>query len=102
MAADPPAGDDYTLEERDDSNAGPARPAPVAPDADELVPKERYAAREPLGVGGMGEVLLVHDHLIGRDVALKQLRRETGRGRRRFAREARVQGQLEHPAVVPV
>src|SRR5207244_2831623 len=52
-----------------------------------------------------GEVALVFDRQIGRDVALKQLRPEARRddvARARFAREARIQGQLEHPAVVPV
>jgi eukaryotic-like serine/threonine-protein kinase len=53
----------------------------------------------------MGEIALVFDRQIGRDVALKQLRPEARRdelARARFAREARIQGQLEHPAVVPV
>lgn len=65
----------------------------------------RYELRAVLGVGGMGEVRLCRDARIGRDVALKVIRR--GQGTRadsqaRFEREARVQGQLEHPAVVPV
>ncbi len=100
MAGNPDGADgDFTLEEPDapgDVNA----PAPVAPDAEGGV--ERYAERARLGQGGMGEILLVHDHVIGRDVALKQLKRESPKGRRRFAREARVQGQLEHPQIVPV
>jgi len=72
---------------------------PVQPD--EL----RYETLETLGTGGMGEVLLVRDHHIGRDIALKQLKTEiasTPESRRRFSREARLQGQLEHPAIVPV
>ena len=42
---------------------------------------------------------------IGREVALKMVRREVVaevEPRQRFLREARLQGQLEHPAVVPV
>lgn len=53
----------------------------------------------------MGEVRLCHDTRIGRDVALKVIRDEratTPQARTRFFKEARVQGQLEHPAVVPV
>ena len=66
---------------------------------------ERYASGALLGVGGMGEVRLFHDRRIGRDVAQKTLRPEISKSRvsfERFLREARVQGQLEHPAVVPV
>jgi serine/threonine-protein kinase len=63
----------------------------------------RYETRALLGEGGMGEVRLCHDLRIGRDVAMKVMRPGQGRdARARFEREARVQGQLEHPSVVPV
>ncbi len=65
----------------------------------------RYEAHELLGKGGMGEVRLYLDRRIGRDVAHKTLRkdiRKSSIGLERFVREARVQGQLEHPAVLPV
>ncbi len=64
----------------------------------------RYQIKRQLGVGGMGEVHLCRDAWLGRDVAMKVLRPTTdgSEGRARFVREARVQGQLEHPAVVPV
>jgi eukaryotic-like serine/threonine-protein kinase len=65
----------------------------------------RYELREKLGEGGMGEVHLVLDRRIGREVALKAV--HPGHRTRpdlhaRFVREARVQGQLEHPSIVPV
>lgn len=67
---------------------------------------DRYVANEVLGRGGMGEVRLCRDVTIGRDVALKVVRPRSGSPtlvqKRRFVREARVQGQLEHPAIVPV
>ena len=67
---------------------------------------ERYLTRKLLGRGGMGEVHLCHDDTIGRDVAMKLIRPRPGEmsptAQRRFAREARIQGQLEHPAIVPV
>jgi len=66
---------------------------------------ERYEVGELIGRGGMGEVRLYLDRRIGRDVAQKSLRsdiRKSSIGLERFVREARVQGQLEHPAVVPV
>ncbi len=53
----------------------------------------------------MGEVRLCRDRMIGREVAMKVvLPSMTGRGeiQARFVREAGVQGQLEHPAIVPV
>jgi eukaryotic-like serine/threonine-protein kinase len=105
MAAKQPPDVEYTLEDQaNEDEAAPRRPAPVVPEPPEPgdVPGERYTKLFALGEGGMGEVLLARDHLIGRDVALKQLRRRTEKGQRRFAREARVQGQLEHPAIVPV
>ena len=63
-----------------------------------------YAFGELLGKGGMGEVLLAHDRRIGRDVALKRMRRAqpTEDESARFLREARIQARLEHPAIVPV
>lgn len=66
---------------------------------------ERYQDDQVLGSGGMGVVHLQHDRQIGRRVALKVLRdHHAGHGdlEARFVREARLQGQLEHPSVVPV
>jgi serine/threonine protein kinase len=64
----------------------------------------RYRFGEVLGEGGMGEVLLAHDEHIGREVAVKRIRSTDPSAEElsRFLREARVQGRLEHPAVVPV
>ncbi len=65
---------------------------------------ERYEMLGMLGAGGMGEVRLCRDRVIGREVAMKVVRsvRFGSPHRWRFVREARVQGQLEHPSVVPV
>jgi serine/threonine protein kinase len=65
---------------------------------------ERYEEGPLLGAGGMGEVCLFRDRRVGRHVALKKLLPGVDNeiSRRRFLREARVQGQLEHPAIVPV
>ncbi len=65
----------------------------------------RYRDVAPLGEGGMGEVRLARDLVVGRDVAVKRVRAPMDRdaiARERFLREARVQGQLEHPSIVPV
>lgn len=66
---------------------------------------ERYDHLSDLGRGGMGEVQLCRDQLIGRQVAMKVMRDDCMDKtdlRERFLREARVQARLEHPSVVPV
>ncbi|MFO0685059.1 MAG: serine/threonine-protein kinase [Sandaracinus sp.] len=64
----------------------------------------RYQDGPILGAGGMGEVRLRKDRRIGRSIAAKIMHShvETAETRQRFLREGRVQGQLEHPAIVPV
>ncbi len=64
----------------------------------------RYRVGARIGQGGMGEVVSAFDEQIGREVAVKRIRPElaSGDALARFVREARVQGRLEHPAVVPV
>jgi serine/threonine-protein kinase len=71
----------------------------------------RYELGALLGRGGMGEVRLCTDHRIGRQVAMKLMRTDarterTGQARTdaraQFLHEARVQGQTEHPSIVPV
>jgi serine/threonine-protein kinase len=78
----------------------------VSLDLEEVAPSgARYEVRCELGKGGMGAVHLCHDQVIGRDIALKSMLPEARRSSgvaARFLREARVQGQLEHPAIVPV
>ena len=67
--------------------------------------RARYYNKKLLGAGGMGEVHLCRDTRIGREIALKQVRPVAltrPNAVARFLREARVQGQLEHPAIVPV
>jgi hypothetical protein len=68
-------------------------------------PADRYAHGERLGMGGMGEVVHVHDRSLQRDVAMKVLRPELA-DRPEFVnalrREARIIGGLEHPSIIPV
>ncbi len=72
-------------------------------DPDALDPS-RYRGRELLGRGGMGEVHLAEDTRIGRLVAIKVAREDVDSKEQlaRFVREARIQGRLEHPAIVPI
>src|SRR5687768_1961663 len=62
----------------------------------------RYERGELLGRGGMGEVMVCQDRELGRQVAVKISRATNDISRDMFVREARIQGQLEHPAIVPV
>jgi serine/threonine-protein kinase len=66
---------------------------------------DRYQTLGVLAKGGMGEIQLCKDERIARQVAMKVLRgnlRDKEEYRSRFLFEARLQGQLEHPAIVPV
>jgi serine/threonine-protein kinase len=70
-------------------------------------PPERvahYKITERIGAGGMGEVWCAFDERLERDVAIKVLHsgRRDANSVARFLREARVQGRLEHPSIVPV
>jgi len=64
----------------------------------------RYDVREERARGGMGRILVAFDAFLGREVAFKELLRELADrdAARRFLREARITGQLEHPNIVPV
>jgi eukaryotic-like serine/threonine-protein kinase len=84
--------------------------------------KGRYHELKPFGAGGMGQIWLVHDQHLGREIALKQLLpgalggmsyTRTAEGAptasvltvpliARFLQEARITGQLEHPSIIPV
>ncbi len=79
---------------------------PTSPPADAAPPTSvtRYKIGAVLGRGGMGEVMSARDEQIGRQVAIKRLRTEapTKASVTRFLREARIQGRLGHPSVVPV
>jgi hypothetical protein len=67
----------------------------------------RYVVIEPLGVGGMGVVLLARDPELDRRVALKLIRPGASAEHRhalheRLRREARAMARLNHPSVVAV
>ncbi|MFF3975359.1 protein kinase [Streptomyces sp. NPDC001828] len=69
----------------------------------------RYRVVARLGRGGMGVVWRAHDEVLGREVAVKELRTftdasapELGDLRLRMQREARAAARVRHPSVVAV
>ena len=65
----------------------------------------RYLLSGLLGAGGMAEVFLAHDRMLGRDLALKVLKEHYAKDERfvgRFWREARSAAALNHPNVVQI
>jgi Tfp pilus assembly protein PilF len=88
-----------------DRTADGAPPADGLPTAAMTPDAAHPALLECLGVGGMGEVYRVGDSALERDLAIKVLKAELAGdadAERRFLREARVTGSLQHPGVVPV
>lgn len=71
----------------------------------------RYRLLRPLGSGGMGEVYLMNDTRVSRQVAIKVIRSESAGypgsdaakdAARLFQREARAIAALEHPNILPL
>src|SRR5262245_60568317 len=76
-----------------------ARPGPA------LDPADRYELLEEIARGGMGVVYRATDRALGREVAVKVVADRFARDAavaRRFDNEARIAGQLQHPAIPPV
>ncbi|MGE3807821.1 MAG: protein kinase [Gemmataceae bacterium] len=66
---------------------------------------ERYTVNRLHAEGGLGRIYVVHDTILNREVALKEIKPKQAaqvEACRRFLREAQVTGQLEHPNIVPV
>lgn len=65
----------------------------------------KYTLLSKLGEGGMGSVYLAEQSSMGREVAIKVLRREFSQNRmaiKRFLREARAASKLTHPNTITV
>ena len=66
---------------------------------------QKYAVEATVGTGGMGEVLLVTDRDLRRQVAMKVMKSEVAAAalyRAKFIAEAQATSQLEHPGIPPV
>lgn len=78
----------------------------LAADPEQLAANsERYYLKRLLAQGGLGKVWLAYDRVLGRDVALKQVKTDWLGIREieeQFRREVLITGRLEHPGIVPV
>jgi eukaryotic-like serine/threonine-protein kinase len=82
-----------------------ARESTVAPASFPLASADRYQLIAEIARGGMGVVWSAADTTLGREVAVKVLQERfapDSTGARRFADEARITAQLQHPAIPPV
>jgi tetratricopeptide (TPR) repeat protein/tRNA A-37 threonylcarbamoyl transferase component Bud32 len=97
-AAKPPA--QKPAEEADGDCKGVA--TVLTPPFQPQIRSNRYVIRKYHAHGGIGEIWLAEDAEIGRQVALKRLRKRREDQQDRFLVEAQITGQLEHPGIVPV
>jgi len=68
-----------------------------------VVPRETYEIQDELARGGLGRILRARDTRTDRIVAIKENVYDEGEAAaRRFAREALITANLQHPAIVPV
>jgi serine/threonine protein kinase len=80
-------------------------PACTTAGAFSLSTTERYSLGEEIARGGMGIIYRAIDTVLGREVAVKVLQEKFGPesgAALRFADEARIAGQLQHPAIPPI
>ena len=81
------------------------RPDPDPPLSTGTMVGERYRVQEVLGEGGMGRVYRAQHVFLGREVALKMLRRDQAADAEtlaRFEQEARAAGSIGHAAIVEI
>ncbi|MBR0459549.1 MAG: protein kinase [Victivallales bacterium] len=66
---------------------------------------KRYRIQKMIGEGGFGRIFLAKDLTLGRDVVIKSLKEnhlKHDKSVRMFISEARLNAQLDHPAIVPI
>jgi Flp pilus assembly protein TadD len=100
--ADPSAGGRTATPAGPGTTVPPEGPAARGPDWPEV---PGYELVDEVGRGGVGVVYRARDLALSRDVAVKLLQDRFpagGPAARRFADEARITGQLQHPGVPPV
>ena len=64
-----------------------------------------YSIIKRIGRGGMGEILLAHDPLFGRKIAIKRMLPylfKSELGMRRFHNEVKIASKLQHPSIISI
>src|SRR5262245_8169352 len=80
-------------------------PSAAAADLPAVVAPPGYELLDEIGSGGMGVVYRARERALNRHVAIKILHdrfRDNGPAAARFAAEAQITGQLQHPGIPPV
>ncbi len=88
-----------------DANATTGSESTPSPTAVLPTGSQRYALGAEIARGGMGVIYRATDTVLGREVAVKVLQEKftpASGTARRFADEARITAQLQHPAIPPV
>ena len=67
-----------------------------------VVKREHYEVLGEYARGGLGRIVRARDKRTGRTVAVKEMIVASDRAARRFAREALITANLQHPSIVPV
>jgi len=101
--AAPLVADSNETQDRTNTSAGLSSPG-SKDDPLSITQGDRYRLEGELARGGMGVVYRATDTAFGREVAIKVVGPDLGDtdAARRFVAEARITGQLQHPAIPPV
>ena len=99
------SGDGETLAAASASASAPSRPAATTTSATASLPiveRRHYHVLSEFARGGLGRILRARDKRTGRLVAIKEMLGSSEEVAARFAREALLTANLQHPAIVPV
>lgn len=95
---------DFSSDEGIARSIGVAGEPVVEPESSQKI--GRYIPRGAIGKGGMGKLISVWDTHLHREVALKQVDKNSGstfaNSKARLIQEARIAGSLTHPNIIPI
>ena len=98
-------GEETIEHEKDDQATSHDRGDGDAANLTTRSPGVRFRVLRPHARGGLGQIYVARDNELGREVALKEILADKAGNpelRSRFVMEAEINGNLEHPGIVPV